>query len=109
MKEDLGYPGRPARSITGGNPVGLPNFRPFNKLSRDEQRAMFAPARPSRPELYQVWVETRKGGFIPVTPKRPLEGAEAFAAAVRSQIALGTEKEWSAPVVLACSGVLGHA
>lgn len=82
---------------TGGTPAGVPDFKPFNKLSRDELRSMF---RPSRPALYQVWVET-SGQSIPVGPKLPQGVAEEFAAAIRGQIALGREKTWNNPHVIA--------
>ena len=47
--------------------------------------------------LYQVNVETRDGKLLPVGPKWGKQAAEAFMQTIKTQIALGKEKEWSNP------------
>lgn len=91
---------KPSVRASGGNPTGFPDYRPINKLPRDEQRALLA--RVMRPVLYQVVVEDRKGNLLRASPKCSSQTAQALASAINTQVALGREKLWSnATVVLA--------
>lgn len=85
---------RSAKSLTGGNPAGLPDFRPINKLPRAEVNEILA--RQVRPILYQVHVEERStGNDIPIGPKCPQSAAHALAEAINVQVLLGKEKTWT--------------
>jgi hypothetical protein len=102
VSDPLNKPERPKVSVrvSGGTPSGFPDYRPINKLPRDEQRALLA--RLTRPVLYQVVVEDRKGNPLRVSPKCSSQTAQALASAINTQVALGREKLWSnATVVLA--------
>jgi len=64
------------------------------------------PRSPLKQPLYQVVVErTLDGAPIAVGPAILKEAADQFAQTIREQIALGREKEWSSPHVVA---VLNH-
>lgn len=89
---------RPAGSIIGGNPNGFPDYKPFNKLPRDEQNAELNKI--LRPILYQVFVEERKtGNSLAVFPRVSQQTAEALASTINLHIALGKEKLWSNAIV----------
>lgn len=88
---------RPALSISGGTPVGMPDYKPINKMKESEIKALL---RPPRPALYQVWVDAVGKGLIAVGPKCEHGVASALCGAIRTQIGLGHERTWrSASVV----------
>jgi len=97
---------KPSVRASGGTPVGFPDYRPFNKLSRDEQREMLRPNIIPEP-LYQVWVDDITRGTIPVGPKIPHSLAVEFRAAINNQIRLGAERTWSNPSVLPVVPIIG--
>lgn len=90
-------------SFSGGNPAGMPDFKPLNRSSPEQFRQLLA--RAVRPPLFQVWVDAAGRGTIPVGPKCPQGVAESFASAIRAQIALGRERTWNNPAVVACGGL----
>lgn len=90
----------PSIRVSGGTPAGMPDFKPVGPTGL---RAML---RPSRPALFQVWVDTPNGS-IPVGPKCPQHAAFALADAIEIEIGRGRERTWSNPRV-APIGILGH-
>lgn len=92
---------RPANSITGGTPNGMPDYKPFNKLPRAEQDEVLKKV--LRPTLYQVLVEDCKtGNSLAVGPKVPQNVASALAHTINVQVALGQEKLWHSAIVSPC-------
>lgn len=64
-------------------------------MNRRDRRAL------KREPLYQVNVEeTKTGQLRAVGPAMLKEACEQFAHAIRQQIALGREREWSNPQVI---------
>ena len=62
-------------------------------------------ARMTKPKsdlLYQVVVETRGAGMLPVGPMLIKAAADQFRAAIAGQVALGKEKHWFNPTVVPC-------
>lgn len=87
---------KPALSITGGNPAGVPDYRPINLLSHDE---IVESLLPPRETLYQVWVDWRGRGQVAVGPRCSIQTASAFAEAIKTQIGLGRERTWREPSI----------
>ena len=85
---------KPSVRISGGNPNGIPDFKPLNPWGRP----MPEPERPPRPPLWQVHVSDRsRGRVIPVGPRMGKEYAEMFRLAISNQIHLGAERRWANP------------
>jgi hypothetical protein len=83
---------------SGGTPAGCPDFRPINKLPKHEVEQLIKKS--IRPTLYQVWVEDRLRGVIPISPKCRYETADALSQLIATQISLGNERYWSMPTIL---------
>lgn len=81
-----------------GQPAGIPDFKPVNPWGR----AMPKPPRPPREALYQLVVTRAGRGQIRFGPQAGKAFIDEFAAAVRSAILLGVEKELSDPHVVKC-------
>lgn len=79
----------------------ISNFKPLNPWGR----AMPKPPRAVRErapmaDLYQVNVETRDGGLLPIGPRLEKPAAEMLCIAIGNEIAAGREKFWTNPHVL---------
>jgi hypothetical protein len=84
----------PSFHLSGGQPSGFPDYKPINKLPRDEQRALLNKV--MRPTLYQVLVEERStGNSIAVSPKCSQQTALALAETINLHVALGRERLWA--------------
>ncbi|TAL03705.1 MAG: hypothetical protein EPO08_03440 [Rhodospirillaceae bacterium] len=82
----------------GGQPAGLPDFKPMNPWGR----AMPAPARAPRPPLYQLVVTRAGRGQTPIGPKMQRQYVDALFDVVDGAIRSGAEKEFSDPHIVRC-------
>ena len=91
---------------SGGTPAGFPDFVPLNPWGR----AMPAPPRRERPDLYQVVVRDRQRGNkeVRVGPQMARDHCETIRAAIDTQICLGREKRWFDPVIVKSTAALGR-
>ncbi|HEX5320432.1 MAG TPA: hypothetical protein VFW46_14815 [Stellaceae bacterium] len=95
-------PAKPLVRTSGGNPAGMPDFRPLNPWGR----AMPKPTRLPPPPRYQVFVEAfdpisatgRK--LIPIGPKGDDQFVRPLCEAIEQAIASGQEKTWRNPHVV---------
>lgn len=89
----------PSARVSGGTPNGFPDYRPLNKLPKDEVAKRLK--RILKPPLYQVWVEVKdRSSAIPIGPKCENSIAHMLAYEIRRQVALGNEQVWSNPTVV---------
>lgn len=79
--------------VTGGNPNGVPNYRPINKLPEAELKALANKI--VRPSLYQVWVDDKGGASLAVGPRVSQNVASRLAEAININVLRGVEKTWS--------------
>lgn len=87
----------PTVRISGGNPAGMPDYKPLNPWGR----AMPKPVRAPRAPLYQLIVR-RKGVQMPYSPKLHREFLEPLLEAINTAIRLGVEKEMTDPHIVLC-------
>lgn len=87
--------------VSGGNPNGIPDFKPLNPWGRP----MPTPERAPRPPLYQVHVtDKRDNREKPVGPRMQEEFAEMFRLTIQNQISLGAERRWIEPHLVMITG-----
>ena len=87
---------KPSLHISGGNPAGVPNFKPINAWGRKPKRPP-----PVDRTMWCVSVENRgKKQRELVGLQGPWGGAQMLCDAIRKQIELGKERQWADPQVV---------
>ena len=85
--------------ITGGNPAGMPDFRPMNPHGRPMPKAK---PKLAQERLYQVVAErTSDGQLVRLGPMIGKEVAEHCCEALSRNIIRGLEKDYANPTVVA--------
>jgi hypothetical protein len=91
---------KPSIRVEGGNPAGMPDFRPLNPWG---QRMPKAPrpieSTPVSERLYQVYVKDERKRLIPVFPKGPKELCEFFVYTINKANLEGKGNGWTDPEI----------